>query len=144
METSHPDLIDGLAGGLAYGAVGLVLMAIGYLLVDLATPGKLRDLIWEHRNGNAALLLVSGLLGVGIILTTAIVASEGDLLDGLIYTASYGLLGLVLMSVSFLIIDFITPSKLSEVFSDEKLHPGAWVSATAHVAISVIIAAAIY
>lgn len=138
------DLLDGLVGGLAYGAVGLALMTLGYVLVDVATPGKLRDLIWERRNANAALLLVSGLIGVGVILTTAIVASEGNLGQGLVYTVSYGVLGLVLMSLSFLLIDLITPTKLGEVFSAENLHPAAWVSAAAHVVISVIIAAAIY
>ncbi|GAA0510914.1 hypothetical protein GCM10011581_00940 [Saccharopolyspora subtropica] len=137
-------LLTGLLAAVAYGVIGVAMMALGYLLVDLATPGKLRDLIWVRRNPNAALLLVSGLLGVGIILATAIAASADDLVAGLVGTLAYGLLGLVLMSLSFLLIDAITPGKLGDELSSPTLHPATWVSATAHVVIAVLIAAAIW
>ncbi|NYH78998.1 uncharacterized membrane protein YjfL (UPF0719 family) [Actinopolyspora biskrensis] len=137
-------LISGLSAAVAYGVVGAVLMALGYVLVDLATPGKLRDLIWVHRNANAAILLVSGLLGVGIILTTAIAASSDQLVLGLVGTLSYGVLGLILMGLSFLLIDALTPGKLGDELSTPTIHPGTWVSAVAHVVIATIIAAAIW
>ncbi|GAB2651734.1 hypothetical protein GCM10027271_06890 [Saccharopolyspora gloriosae] len=138
------ELLSGLLAAVAYGVIGTLMMALGYLLVDLATPGRLRDLIWVRRNPNAALLLVSGLIGVGIILTTAIAASADDLVAGLVGTVVYGLLGLVLMSLSFLLIDALTPGKLGDELSSETLHPGTWVSAAAHVVIAVIMAAAIW
>nr|WP_207631093.1 DUF350 domain-containing protein [Actinopolyspora sp. BKK2] len=137
-------LISGLSAAIAYGVIGAVLMALGYVLVDLATPGKLRDLIWVHRNANAAILLVSGLLGVGIILTTAIAASSDQLVLGLVGTLSYGVLGLILMGLSFLLIDALTPGKLGDELSTPTIHPGTWVSAGAHVVIATIIAAAIW
>ncbi|GAB2993875.1 DUF350 domain-containing protein [Saccharothrix stipae] len=137
------DLLNGLLGTLAYGAVGLVLMTLGFVLVDVATPGKLRDLIWVERNRNAAVLLCSGLLGIGIILTTAIVISDDNVAVGLLNTAVYGVIGLVLMSLAFVVIDLVTPGSLGEVISTEEGHPGVWVSATAHVVVSVIIAATI-
>ncbi|WP_019855785.1 DUF350 domain-containing protein [Actinopolyspora mortivallis] len=137
-------LLFGLSAAVAYGVVGAVLMALGYVLIDLATPARLRDLIWVRRNGNAAILLVSGLLGVGIILTTAIAASSDDLAYGLLGTLAYGLLGLILMGLSFLVIDAFTPGKLGEELSTETTHPGIWVSAAAHVVIATIIAAAIW
>lgn len=138
------ELLAGLLAAVAYGVIGVAMMALGYVLVDLATPGKLRDLIWVQRNPNAALLLVSGLLGVGIILTTAIAASADDLIAGLIGTLAYGILGLILMSLSFLLIDAVTPGKLGEELASPNLHPASWVSATAHVVIAVLIAAAIW
>ncbi|MGW1677561.1 DUF350 domain-containing protein [Saccharopolyspora sp. NPDC002376] len=137
-------LLHGMLAAVAYGAIGVAMMALGYGLVDLATPGKLRDLIWVQRNPNAALLLVSGLLGVGIILTTAIAASSDDLVAGLVGTLAYGLLGLILMSLSFLLIDVITPGKLGDELSTPDLHPATWVSAGSHLVIAVIIAAAIW
>ncbi|WP_438387913.1 DUF350 domain-containing protein [Actinopolyspora saharensis] len=137
-------LISGLSAAIAYGVIGAVLMALGYVLVDLATPGKLRDLIWVHRNANAAILLVSGLLGVGIILTTAIAASSDQLVLGLVGTLSYGVLGLILMGLSFLLIDALTPGKLGDELSTPTIHPGTWVSAGAHVVIATIIATAIW
>lgn len=138
------DLLFGLFAAVTYGVIGLLMMALGYVLVDLGTPGRLRDLIWEQRNPNAALLLVSGLVGVGIILTTAIAASSNDLMVGLIGTVAYGLLGLLLMSLSFLVIDLFTPTKLGEELSSPTLHPGTWVSAAAHVVIATLMAAAIW
>ncbi|MEV4645297.1 DUF350 domain-containing protein [Saccharopolyspora sp. NPDC049426] len=138
------ELLAGLFAAVAYGVIGVAMMALGYVLVDLATPGKLRDLIWVNRNPNAALLLVSGLLGVGVILTTAIMASADDLLLGLVGTVAYGLLGLVLMSLSFLLIDAITPGKLGDELASPNMHPATWVSAAAHVVLAVLMAAAIY
>jgi uncharacterized membrane protein YjfL (UPF0719 family) len=137
------ELIVGLLAALAYGAVGTALMALGYVLVDIATPGKLRDLIWVERNRNAAILLASGLLGVGIIVTTAIVVSDDDLARGLASTVGYGLVGLVAMALSFVLLDAVTPGKLGDVLSTPELHPAAWVSASAHIAIAAITAAAI-
>ncbi|MEV6234902.1 DUF350 domain-containing protein [Saccharopolyspora shandongensis] len=138
------EMLAGLLAAVAYGVIGVAMMALGYVLVDLATPGKLRDLIWVQRNPNAALLLVSGLIGVGIILTTAIVGSADDLIAGLIGTLAFGLLGLILMSLSFLLIDAVTPGRLGDELSSPNMHPATWVSATSHVVIAVLIAAAIW
>ena len=75
---------------------------------------------------------------------TAIAASANDLVTGLIGTVAYGLLGLILMSLSFLIIDAITPGKLGDELATPDLHPATWVNAAAHVVIATIIAAAIW
>ncbi len=128
---------------LAYGALGVLLMAIGYALVDLTTPGRLRDLIWRDRNHNAALLLASNLVGVGIVVVAAIVASADDVVAGLVSTVAYGLLGLVLMAVAFVLLDMATPGRLGEILVDPQPHPATWISAVIHVATGAIIAAAI-
>jgi uncharacterized membrane protein YjfL (UPF0719 family) len=143
-RTLLEQLLTGLLAAAAYGVVGVLMMALGYLLVDLATPGKLRDLIWVDRNPNAAILLVSGLLGIGIILTVAIIVSDDDLVLGLADTLAFGLLGLILMSLSFLLIDWMTPGKLGDELSSATIHPGTWVSAGAHVVIATLIAASIW
>jgi hypothetical protein len=137
------NLLNDLLVSLAYGVVGTVLMAIGYVLVDVATPGRLNELIWTHRNRNAALLLASNLLGVGTIVVAAIVASAHDVVLGLIGAAAYGVLGLVIMSVAFLLLDAATPGKLGEILVDPEPHPAVWVSATVHLAVGAIVAAAI-
>ncbi|MDO3683739.1 MULTISPECIES: DUF350 domain-containing protein [Micromonospora] len=136
-------LVTDLLITLAYGAVGVVLMAIGYVLVDLATPGKLHELIWTERNRNAALLLSSNLLGVGTIVVAAIVASDDDFTLGLVGAAAYGILGLVIMAAAFVLLDVATPGKLGELLVDPEPHPAVWVSATVHLATGAIIAAAI-
>ncbi|PTA42455.1 DUF350 domain-containing protein [Micromonospora sp. RP3T] len=136
-------LVTDLLVTLAYGVVGVVLMAVGYLLVDLATPGKLHELIWAERNRNATLLLASNLVGVGTVVVAAIVASDDDFMLGLVGAAAYGFLGLVLMAVAFVLLDVATPGKLGELLVDPDPHPAVWISATVHVATGAIIAAAI-
>jgi len=137
------DLVTDLLVTLAYGGVGVALMAVGYGLVDLATPGRLRELIWVERNRNAALLLTSNLAGVGIIVVAAIVSSEDDFVRGIVGAGVYGLLGLVIMAVAFLLLDMVTPGRLGEILVDSDPHPAAWVSAVVHLASGAIVAAAI-
>lgn len=135
--------LGGVLATVAYGGVGTLLMAVGFLLVDLATPGKLRELIWTEANRNAAVVLASGLLGVGLIVTTAVLTSEDSLAAGLLSTFLYGLTGLALMSVSFVLLDLVTPGKLGEILTRPEPHPAAWVTAAVHVSISAIIAASV-
>jgi len=137
------DLVTDLLVTLAYGAVGVVLMAIGYALVDIATPGRLHQLIWVDRNRNAALLLSSNLAAVGIIVVAAIVSSEDAFVEGIVGSGAYGLLGLIIMSAAFLLLDLATPGKLGEILVDPEPHPAVWVSGTVHLATGGIIAAAI-
>ncbi|MFF5176906.1 DUF350 domain-containing protein [Micromonospora sp. NPDC000316] len=136
-------LVTDLLVTLAYGVVGVALMALGYVLVDVITPGKLHEQIWIERNRNAALLLASNLAGVGIIVVAAITASDNDFVLGLVGATAYGILGLVIMAVAFLLLDAITPGKLGELLVDPQPHPAVWVSAVVHVATGAIIAAAI-
>lgn len=127
----------------AYGLVGLALMALGYLVVDLLTPGRLHSLIWTDRNHGSVVVLSSSVLAMAIVVRQAILASEEGLLAGLVSTALYGVVGLALMAVSFLVVDAFTPGRLGELVTDERLHPAVWVTATAHVAVGLVVAAAI-
>ncbi len=127
-----------------YGLVGLVLMAVGFALIDVLTPGNLREQVWVERNRNAAVLAASNLLGVGIIVATAIAASEGNWAQGLLSTAAYGLLGLALMGVSFIVLDLLTPGKLGAILVQEEPHPAVYVNGASHLAVSAIVAVAIF
>lgn len=126
-----------------YGLVGLVLMAVGFALVDVLTPGNLREQVWVERNRNAAILLASNLLGVGIIVATAIAASENDWAIGIVSTLAYGILGLVLMGLSFVVIDAVTPGKLGALMVSEEPHPAVYVNGASHLAVAAIVAVAI-
>ena len=133
----------GAAG--AYGLVGIVLMAAGYGAVDLLTPGQLGQLVYVDRNRNAAILVASGALATGIIVTTSILTSESELGlgVGLVSALVYGLLGVVLLAVSFVVVDLLTPGKLGEIVTDEHPHPAVYVTAASHIAVGAIVAASI-
>ncbi|MER7463742.1 DUF350 domain-containing protein [Streptomyces sp. NPDC097981] len=137
------DIINGLGRTSAFGLLGLVLLILGIVLVDVLTPGKLGKQIWEERNRNAAVMLSSALLGVGGIVFTSIWTTYDDFGKGMLSTAAFGLLGLVLMGVAFLVLDWVTPGKLGAIVVDPDPHPAVWVTAACNLAVAAIVAASI-
>jgi uncharacterized membrane protein YjfL (UPF0719 family) len=136
------DVLRGLLGATAFVALGVALLLAGFLLVDWLTPGRLRQQIWLERNANAAIYLGSALLGIGAISFTSILTTYSDFTTGLVSTALFGALGLVLMAGAFWLVDTLTPGKLGEILVDAKPHPATWMSATINIAISAIVCAA--
>src|ERR1044072_2555404 len=102
------DLLEGAGRSIAYGLVGIGLMALGYVLIDLLTPGRLRDLIWAERNPNASLLLAANQLGIALIVFTAIFTSYDSFVDGLASTLIFGVLGIAIMGLAFMVLDWMT------------------------------------
>jgi uncharacterized membrane protein YjfL (UPF0719 family) len=137
------DIFENAYAAGAYSLAGVILMAISFVVLDLLTPGKLREHLWAERNRNAGILVASNLAGIAIIITAAIVASEGRLVEGLTYTAVYTVIGIVVMALTFALIDVATPGKLGELLLHTESHPAVLVQAVAHVGVSVIVAAAI-
>jgi uncharacterized membrane protein YjfL (UPF0719 family) len=134
------DIVNGLGRATAYGGLGLVLLVLGIVLVDVLTPGKLGRQIWEQRNRNAATVLSSALRG---IVFTSIWTTYEDFGKGLVSTAAFGLLGLVMMAVAFLVVDLITPGRLGATLVEAEPHPAVWVTASCNLAVSAVISASI-
>ena len=137
------DFGSAVAGALAYSGVGIALMVLGYFIVDWLTPGKLGEQIWTERNRNAALLLASNTIGVGLIVVGAIWASVGSLTEGIVSTLVFGLIGLGAMAVSFIVLDLLTPGKLGEIVASNEPQPAVWVNSAMHVSIGGVIAMAL-
>ena len=137
------DVAEEAISGLAYGGAGIVLLILGYGVLDLVTPGNLRRLIYDERNKNAALVLASGLLAIATIVATAIFTSHDDFTQGLADTAGYGVLGVILLGVSFVILDKLTPGDLGVICTDREPHPAVYVTVATQLAIGLIVAAAI-
>ncbi|WP_026925035.1 DUF350 domain-containing protein [Glycomyces arizonensis] len=137
------DFGNAVAGALAYSAVGIALMVLGFFIVDWLTPGKLGELIWSERNRNAALLLASNTLGVGLIVVGAIWASEGNLAEGIVSTLVFGVIGLVAMAVAFIVLDLLTPGKLGDIVCSDETQPAVWVNSAMHLALGGVIAMAL-
>ena len=137
------NLLEGAGRSIVFGLVGIALMAVGFVLVDLLTPGKLRDLIWVEKNRNAALLLSANQLGIAAIVFTAIFTSYDSFGQGLASTVLFGLIGIVIMGLAFLVLDWMTPGKLGEVICTPERHGGALVSAASHFGAALIVCACI-
>jgi Na+-transporting methylmalonyl-CoA/oxaloacetate decarboxylase beta subunit len=137
------DLLSGAGRSIVFGLVGIGLMAVGYLLIDLLTPGKLRDLIFVEKNPNAGLLLAANQLGIAAIVFTAIFTSYDSFGQGLASTVLFGIIGIAIMGVAFVVLDMLTPGKLGEVICTPERHPAAIVSAASHFGAALIICACI-
>lgn len=137
------DVLNDILDALAFGAVGIAVLGLGYFAIDLLTPGKLGELIWGRRNLNAAIVVASGLSALGLVVATGIWSADGDLGEGLARAAGYGVLGVVLLSVAFLLIDLVTPGKLGDIVTDEKFHPASLVTAASHLAMGAVVAASV-
>jgi uncharacterized protein DUF350 len=137
------DLLSGAGRSIVFGVVGIGLMAVGFVLIDVLTPGKLRDLIWVDRNPNAALLLAANQVGIAAIVFTAIFTSYDSFAQGLASTVIFGLIGIAIMGLAFLVLDWLTPGKLGDVICTPERHPGALVSAASHFGAALIVCACI-
>lgn len=137
------ELATGLLSGLAYGGAGLILLLAGYKLTDALTPGRLTELIYENRNVNASLVTSSSMVAVATIVTTAILTSADDFSEGIGNTFGYGLLGILLLGISFVVVDKVTPGKLGVICTDEARHPAVYVTVATQLALGAIVAAAI-
>lgn len=71
-SVSGDALIDGILSTLIYGAVGIVLAAVSFRVIDALTPGDLKAQLTVEKN--VALGIVVGLqaLGLSIIIAAAI------------------------------------------------------------------------
>lgn len=128
---------------LAYCGVGLAMLLLGFVLIDVLTPGKLRDLIWTERNQNAAVLVTTGFLAQGLIVVAAIYASADDVVDGLVGTVVYSLIGLLVSTLVFLLVDLAIPGNVRHDIVHETPHPASWVIGVLRIVVSGIVALAI-
>lgn len=140
---SIADIFSEAGIALAYGGVGILLMVAGFGVIDVLTPGKLNDQVFRDHNTNASLVVASGLIAVATIATVAILTSEDGVGWGLLSALIYGVVGLIVLAVSFVIIDLLTPGKLGAIVVQPEYHPAALVTASAHIAVGAIVAAAI-
>lgn len=141
------DLLDDLARGvlatLAYAAVGTVVLALGYVVLDAITPGNLRHLVYTDHNRNAAVLSAANVLAVAGIITTAILTADDDVSRGVVDAFVYGLLGIGLLAASFKVLDRLTPGNLGEICTDPEGTSAVYVTAAFQIALGAVLAAAI-
>jgi hypothetical protein len=147
-------ILHGLGYGAVYTGLGLVLLALSYLMLDLRTPGKLGAHL--HRvqgpaeqptqaSYGAGVVAAAWLLGHGLVIFTAIWTNgDSDFGWAFLATALFGALGTVLLAVTFEVVDLLTPGRLGEVLVEPgTASPLAYVTAASLLAMSGIICASI-
>jgi uncharacterized membrane protein YjfL (UPF0719 family) len=126
---------------LAYTGVGLGILAVGFYVLDLLTPGSLGKGVMEGNPG-AALLSLTTLISLGLILWFAIFFT-GAGWSGLDDALVFGLVGVAAQAAGFFILDLLIPGKLAQYCFQPTLHPAAWVMAGTEIAVSLIVAASL-
>jgi uncharacterized membrane protein YjfL (UPF0719 family) len=129
----------------AYTGVGILLLVVGAIALDLLTPGHLARHIYEERSVNAGIALAAGFLGQGAIAFTTIwTNATSGFGTALGYTVVFGLVGIALQVIAFVVLDLLTPGKLGELLMQVSFHPASLVTAAATLAVSAIIIASIW
>lgn len=137
-------MLASLGYAAAYTGVGLVLLLLGFLVLDLLTPGKLAQQIWEQRSVNASIVLGAGLLGVGAVAFTTIwTNATSGFGSALAWTVVFGVAGILLQALVFVLLDLLTPGKLGETVCEVRFHPATIVTAALQLSVSAIVVASI-
>ncbi|MEU6742998.1 DUF350 domain-containing protein [Streptosporangium sandarakinum] len=127
----------------AYAVLGLILMIIGFFVIDMAIPGKLSRLIKVDCNPNATLLTGSGLTAVGLIVAASIWSSGGALHEGLLTTLVFGLVGIAVQTVAMVVFDKVVGISVRDLVRESDPQPGARLLAITHLVIGLITAVAV-
>jgi uncharacterized membrane protein YjfL (UPF0719 family) len=134
---------QGVLATLLYFVVGFAVLGLGFLALDLLTPGDLRRQVYTERNPNAAVLLGANHLALALIVVTAILTSDDALGQGLVDSAVYGVLGVVLQAVALRLLDAFVPGHLRALVTEPRMSGAAWAVGASLVAIGAVNAAAL-
>jgi uncharacterized membrane protein YjfL (UPF0719 family) len=134
---------QGVVATLLFFLIGFAVLALGFLALDLLTPGNLRTQVYVDHNPNAAILLGANHLALAIIVVTAIMTSADSLGQGLVDSAVYGVLGVVLQAIALRLLDAFVPGHLRDIVNAPRMSGSAWAVGTSLVAIGAVNAAAL-
>jgi uncharacterized membrane protein YjfL (UPF0719 family) len=127
---------------LAYGAVGIAILAVGFYVTDFLTQGHLATQTTDPHTPGAAVVVAADWVSLGLIMFFAIYFSGGGW-SGLDDVAVFGCIGVLLQAVGFLVLDRLTPGKLGDICSHDFVHPAVWAAAGADFGIAFIVCAAL-
>lgn len=137
MET----FIDDLGAIGAWLGMSLVMMVVGFVVVDLLTPGHLRTQV--SNSINAALLVAGKFVSVGIIISSAVWAADDDLGEGLTQAALYSFTGIIIAALMFLLLDLALPVKLRELVAERAFDTSSVVAMGTEIAVALVVGAAL-
>lgn len=138
-----PDLLDGIGVSLAYFGVGALVLAAGFVVLDLLTPGSLRQHVFIDHRPNAAALHAASAIALSIIVVTVMVNASDELLLGLVDVAVYGILGIIFQAVTLVILELVVPGRFRDLVSAPTFSTASLAVAATLIAVGAVNAAAI-
>ena len=136
-------VLKGAVATILYFLVGTTVLIIGFIVVDVLTPGKLRQLVFIDRRPNAVVLACANYIALAAVIISAITNSYSQLGQGLVGVAVYGLMGVVLQGIAILAMHFVIPGDFHEHIDEPELHPAAFATAVMLLAVGGVTAAAL-
>jgi uncharacterized membrane protein YjfL (UPF0719 family) len=136
-------LAEGVLATLLYFVIGFAVLGLGFLVLDLLTPGDLRRQVYTDRNPNAAIMLGANHLALGLVVVTAIMTSSDELGQGLVDSLVYGVLGVALQAIALRLLDAFVPGHLRALVTEPHMNGAAWAVGISLVAIGAVNAAAL-
>jgi hypothetical protein len=132
----------GVGAILLYAVLGVLLMLLGFYAVDLTTPGKLNRMV---RDGfpNAVLVTSAGMVSMAFIVVVAIYTSTGSLIEGMLLSLVFGLVGIVAQVGGVRLLEWVTGIDIGAVLAADRLQAQAYVVSAAHIALGLVVAVAI-
>ncbi|MGB9303768.1 MAG: DUF350 domain-containing protein [Mycobacterium sp.] len=125
-----------------YAVVGLILMLIGFYAIDLTTPGPLRKMV-DAGKPNAIIVSAAGMVSMALIVVLAIYASSGKLLEGLVGSAVFGLVGIIAQVVMMRIATMAMGIDMDALFEANEFSYDVLMVASAQFALGIVVAVAI-
>jgi Domain of Unknown Function (DUF350) len=135
-------LARGVGAIVLYAIVGLVLMVIGFYAIDLTTPGPLRKMV-DAAKPNAIIVAAAGMVSMALIVVLAIYASSGKLVEGLIGSAIFGLVGIIAQVVMMRFATLVIGIDMDALFQRDEFNYESLLVAAAQFALGIVVAVAI-
>jgi hypothetical protein len=135
-------LARGAGAIVLYAVIGLLLMLIGFYAIDLTTPGPLRKMV-DAGKPNAIIVSSAGMVSMALIVVLAIYASSGKLLEGLVGSAVFGLVGIIAQVVMMRIATMAIGIDMDALFDADEFSYDALMVASAQFALGIVVAVAI-
>jgi hypothetical protein len=121
----------------------MAVLVVGFYMVDVLTPGKLRQLVFVDRRPNAVVIASAMYIALTTVIVSAIVNSYSQLAQGLVGVAAYGLMGVILLGIALLTLHLVIPGDFHEHVEEPELHPGSFAVALMLLAVGGVTAAAV-
>ena len=136
-------IFKGVLATILYFLVGMAVLVVGFYMVDVLTPGKLRQLVFIDRRPNAVVVACAMYTALTTVIISAITNSYSQLGQGLVGVAVYGLMGVILLGIALLTLHLVIPGNFHEHVDDPELHPGSFAVALILLAVGGVTAAAV-
>jgi uncharacterized membrane protein YjfL (UPF0719 family) len=136
-------LVQNLVSTLLYFVVGVIILVLGFAMVDMLTPGRLRSQVFLERRPNAVIVTAATDVALTLVIVSAIVASSDKLGQGLVDTLVYGLVGVALQGVALVVLEAVVPGHYRTIIDAERFHPASIAAAVMLLAVGGINAAAL-